>query len=152
MHYRIQSQISSLNSLFLVLDTIADEEIKSHFSKYLCIKVSGLLENFMKAQIGDYVDSTSSKSTAKYVKGKLKTFTNIDHKKLSTFLESFDEIWVEKFGDLVIDDLKSSLNAIISNRNNIAHGNNDSITPSIIKTHYENVKTIINILDTIIKK
>jgi hypothetical protein len=152
MHYRIRSQISSLDALFLTLDSIEDDEIKSHFSKYLCIKVSGLLENYIKSQIGDYVDSTCSQPTSKFVKGKLKTFTNIDFKKLSGFLESFDEKWKNQFDDIIEDRIKSSLNAIISNRNNIAHGNNDSITPRVMTEHYENLKLIINILDEIIKR
>lgn len=152
MHYRIRNQITSIDTLFATCDLIGDEEIKSHFSKYLCVKVSGLLENYMKSQVGDYVDATCSQATAKYVKNKLRTFTNIDYKKLSSFLESFDSNWCSEFQRLVVDDMKSSLNGIISNRNNIAHGVNDSITPSVIKRHYENLKLIIGILDNIIKR
>lgn len=61
MDLRVQAQIRSIDSLFEIAESIADEEIQGHFSKYLCIKTSGLLENYFKSQIGDYVDSTSSK-------------------------------------------------------------------------------------------
>ena len=152
MNYRVSNYIKSLDALFEVADKITDEEVKGHFSKYLCIKTSGLLETYFKGQIGDYVDATSPKPIANFTKDKFKTFTNIDTNKIQKLFNSFSPIWTETFDKEMSDELKSSLNAIISNRNNIAHGNNDSITFLSIKEHYANVKQIILILDKIIKK
>lgn len=56
------------------------------------------------------------------------------------------------FAKKMDDKLKSSLNSLISNRNNIAHGIPDAITFNIIKEHYEATKNVIRILDNIIKK
>lgn len=152
MNYRIQNQIRSLDTLFTTVESIAEEEVQAHFAKYLCVRVSGLFENYMKSQIGDYVDASSAQPTAKFVKNKLKTFTNIDYDKLDKFLSSFDENWCHIFRSSLSDSMKSSLNSVISNRNNIAHGNPDSITFGSMKTHYSNMKLIIEILDKIIKK
>ncbi|MBK7138438.1 MAG: hypothetical protein IPH74_05170 [Bacteroidetes bacterium] len=55
MNLRISNQISSINSLFKTGENIKEEEIQAHFAKYLCIKSSGLLENYLKSQVGDYV-------------------------------------------------------------------------------------------------
>lgn len=152
MHYRIRNQIQSLDSLFETAKKITDDEIQAHFSKYLCVKASGLLENYIKSQIGDYADSTSPQAVAKYIKKNFKNFTNIDYKKLCNFLESFDEQWKTDLESTLEEEIISSLNTIIANRNNIAHGNNDSITMRSIETHYENLKLIISILDDIIKR
>lgn len=152
MNYRIQAYIRSLDTLFSLAEQIQDEEVQGHFSKYLCVKTSGLLENYFKSQVGDYVDSSSSKPTASFVKAKFKSFTNIDYDKIYKLFENFSEDWTLALEDQMTDELKSSLNAIISNRNNIAHGNNDSITFRNMKVHYENMKRILGILDTIIKK
>ena len=152
MDLRIKSKISSLDALFLTAESIDEEEIQGHFSKYLCVKTSGLLENYIKSQVGDYVTSTSAQPTSSFVKSKIQRFTNIDYKKMTEFLSSFSSDWTEQFNKSLTDDLKSSLNAIISNRNNIAHGNNDSITMTNMKVHYANMKKIISILDNIIKK
>lgn len=87
------------------------------------------------------------------MKAKFKTFTNIDYDKIHKLFETFSSDWTSTLEKTKItDDLKSSLNAIISNRSNIAHGNNDSITYRNMKNHYKNMKRIIEILDTIIKK
>ncbi|MCK5029709.1 MAG: hypothetical protein KAR57_08740 [Bacteroidales bacterium] len=152
MDLRIRSQISSLDALFLTAERIEEEELQAHFSKYLCVKTSGLFENYIKSQVGDFVQSSSAKPTSNFVKSKIKRFTNIDYKKITEFLTAFSQNWTEQFNDKLSDDLKSSLNAIISNRNNIAHGHNDSITMRNMREHYENMKRIISILDGIIKK
>lgn len=152
MNLRIKSQISSIDSLFNTGETIKDEEIQAHFARYLCIKTSGLLENYIKSQIGDYVDVCSSKPTAKYVRNRMKTFTNVDCDKLITFLDSFNSEWTAAFLAKMNDRLKSSLNSLISNRNNIAHGNTDSITFNNIKQYYNDTKKVIDILDQVIKK
>ncbi|WP_286760608.1 HEPN domain-containing protein [Salegentibacter sp. UBA1130] len=150
MHYRIRNQISSLDALFDTAENLTDEEIQGHFAKYLCVKTSGLFESFIKSQIGDFADSTSAQPIAKHVKAKNKNFTNIDYRKLDGFLNSFSPDWWQKFEGKLTPDLKSSLNSVISNRNNIAHGNPDSITFGNMKTHYSNMKKIIELLDSII--
>ena len=152
MDSRITRQISSIDSLFKTGEKVKEDEIQAHFAKYLCVKSSGLLENFIKWQIGDYVDACSSRPVAKYVKNKMKTLTNIDYEKLTNFLDSFNPDWTEDFKDKMNDELKSSLNSVVSNRNNIAHGNTDSITFSNMKKYYEAIKEVITILDKIIKK
>ena len=152
MNRIITNNISSIESLFKLGEKIKDEEIQGHFAKYLCIKTSGLLENYVKATIGDYVDNSSSKPTANYVKSKMKAFASIDYQKLTNFLGSFNQDWKNDFCEKMDDKLKSSLNSLISNRNNIAHGIPDAITFNIIKEHYEATKNVIRILDNIIKK
>ena len=152
MHYRIRNQISSLDALFVTAESLEDEEIQGHFAKYLCVKTSGLFESYIKSQIGDYADSTSAQPIARHVKAKNKNFTNIDFRKLDGFLNSFSPDWWQKFETDLTADMKSSLNSVISNRNNIAHGNPDSITFGNMKTHYSNMKKVINLLDEIIKR
>jgi hypothetical protein len=98
------------------------------------------------------VDACSSKPVAMHVKNRMKTFTNIDYKKITTFLDSFNPEWTEIFNEQMSEELISSLNTVISNRNNIAHGNQDSISFGNMKKHYETIKEIIKILDGIIKK
>ncbi|MCC5945101.1 MAG: hypothetical protein JJT94_09200 [Bernardetiaceae bacterium] len=152
MNYRVRNQISSLDALFETADKISDEELQAHFAKYLCVKTSGLFENYMKAQVGDYVDVSSARPTANFVKNKTKSFTNINYQKLASFLNAFDNSWGRKFEEMLTPELKSSLNAVIANRNNIAHGIPDSISLGSMKIHYENMKKIITIIDSIIKK
>lgn len=152
MHFRVQNYIRSVDSLVRTAGEIKEEEIKSHVAKYICVKISGLLEVYFKSQIGDYVDATSSQPTAAFVKHRFKTFTNIDSEKIAKLLEVFSAEWADLYRSKMTEDLISSLNSIISNRNNIAHGNSDSITFNSIQTHYENVKKILNILDSIIRR
>ena len=94
MNLRIKSQISSLDALFQMVNNIGDEEIQAHFAKYLCVRTSGLFENYLKSQIGDFADSTSAKPIAEYIKSKNKNITNVDYKKLNSFFNSFSSVLV----------------------------------------------------------
>ena len=153
MDYRIQRKINSIDTLFKLCEKIEDEEIKSHFAKYLCVKVSGLFESCIIMIIENYVSKSSSKLTTKFVNTQMKKFTNIKFEKLKQLLYSFNEEWgkslEEKFKDI---QLKDSLDTIISNRHDIAHySNNSSITFGSIMNKYTDIKKIIEIVETIVK-
>ena len=49
----IASEIDSIKALFKKAEEIEDDELKSHFARYLCVRVAGLLENSMKHMIKD---------------------------------------------------------------------------------------------------
>jgi len=152
MNVKVSYYIDRLDNLFQLADGISDDEVKGHFAKYLCIRTSGLIEVFFKTQLEDYVTDTSPLPIANYVNNRFKTFTNINSKKIHDLLEVFSPLWAEQYDNKMTEELTSSLNSVISNRNNIAHGNNDSISMPNVKIYYENVKDIILILDDIISK
>ena len=152
MNFKVTSYIGKLDSLFTLADTISDDEVKGHFAKYLCIRTSGLVEVFFKTQIEDYAVGTSPKPIVSFVNHKFKTFTNINTKKINDLFEMFSLEWQQRFNDEMSEEQKSALNSVISNRNNIAHGNADSISLTNAKEYYLKVKEVLVILDGIISK
>lgn len=152
MNLRVTSYISKLDNLFTLAESIDDDEVKGHFAKYLCIRTSGLVEVFFKTQIEDYATGKSPKPIVSFVNHKFKTFTNITPKKINDLLEIFSADWSERFNNEMTDEQKSALNSVISNRNNIAHGNADNISLTNAKVYYEKVKELLGVLDGIITK
>ena len=152
MRWKIESQEKKLDELFELVRTVSDEETQSHLSKLLCIRASGLLEVAFKNLILDYLHGTSPKEIQSYVNKGIKNLSNLRHDKLINALSGFSKSWVEQFENEVTDELVSSLNSLISNRNNIAHGENDNITFRSVEKYYEDTKSIIEILKKIIKK
>ena len=152
MDLKVTSYINKLDSLFILAENIDDDEVKGHFAKYLCIRTSGLVEVFFKTQIENYASGSTPKPLSNYVNHKFKTFTNITPKKIRELLETFSSDWVEQFERNMTDEQKSALNSIISNRNNIAHGNADSISLTNAKEYYVKVKELLAVLDGIITK
>lgn len=152
MEYEVTKYITKLDKLFKMAEDIDDDdELQAHMARYLCIRTSGLIEVYMKSQINAYCSRSCPKEVVKFVNSHFKTFTNIDTDKLTKFFERFSTDWLEKFNDGMTEEMSSHLNAVISNRNNIAHGHNDSISLVPMQKYYTSVKNVINLLDTIIK-
>lgn len=152
MNSRVESYIQKLDSLFVLAEKIDDDEVKGHFAKYLCVKTSGLLEVFFKTQVADLVDKKTPKVVANYVNCQFKTFSSIDVHKIQKTFSLFSSDWVNEFNAQMSEEYMSALNSIISNRNNIAHGQNDSISLKNAKEYYVKLKNVMKILEMIMKK
>lgn len=152
MNYRVESYIHKLDNLFALAETINDDEVKGHFAKYLCVKTSGLLEVFFKSKIAELVDKKTPAPVANYVNYQFKIFSSIDTRKIQKTFSLFSQDWVDEFNAKMSEEYTSALNSIISNRNNIAHGQNDSISLRTAKEYYDKMKDIMNILEEIMDK
>jgi len=152
MRFRLDTQQRRLDELIELMDSLEDDMVKSHFSKYLCVRVSGYLENVIKTLIGSYIDKSCPAAVQTFVKNKIKNTTNLSVNKIVLFLENFDKEWASEFEAKLTDKMSETLNSVVSNRNQIAHGGHDNITPRIIKGYYEDVKEVVKILQEIIKK
>ncbi len=152
MNFKVNSYINKLDNLYKLAEKIDDDEIRGHFAKYLCIRTSGLVEVYFKTQIEDYATGASPKPIVKFLNHKFKNFTNINSTKILNLFELFSSEWVEKFNEETYEEQRSALDSVISNRNNIAHGNSDNISLANAKEYYIKVKEILTILDGIITK
>lgn len=152
MRLRIEAQEKKLDTLLLQINQIQDDEIKAHMSKYFCIRVSGFLENVIKILIANYLEGTSPKAISTYVQNTMKSVTNLSEDKLKKLLKKFDDDWEYNFCQKITEQQIESLNSIISNRNSIAHGQQDNISYKLIGQYYNDVKQVVLILKEIVKK
>ena len=152
MKWKLKQQEKKLDSLFELVNNVTNEEQKAYLAKFLCVRTSGYIESAIRNLINEFADKTTPKPIQSYVNKEVKYITNLKFDKLSNLLNSFDEDWKIEFEDKVNDAQKSAINSIVSNRNNIAHGENDSITYGSMKDYYTHCKEVVEILKSIIKK
>lgn len=152
MRLLLEVQERKLNDLLEKIKVVSDDEIKAHLSRYFCIKISGYLENVIKILIVHYSDGSSPKEVSNYLQQDVKNITNLSGEKIDRILTKFSKDWSSKFAERVSEQQIESLNSIISNRNNIAHGQQDNISLSVMIQYYEDLKGIVIILKDIIKK
>lgn len=152
MRLRLESQERKLDNLFLQINQVQDDEIKAHMSKYFCVLISGYLENVLKFLVANYSEGSSPQAISAYVQNTMRSATNLSGEKLSKLLKRFDDDWEGDFLNIVSEQQLESLNSIISNRNSIAHGQQDNISYSLIGQYFSDVKQIVLILKNIIKK
>ncbi|WP_452601873.1 MAE_28990/MAE_18760 family HEPN-like nuclease [Pontimicrobium sp. MEBiC06410] len=151
--YKLSIYERQLDSLYREVSQIQEGEInKAHLTRYLCVRTSGYLENVARILIAHFCDGTSPQPINNYIAKRTKYITNLDFKKLKALLSEFDTSWSAEFEERVNEQQRSSLNSVISNRNNISHGNQDSITYRDMVNYYRDVKDICKILIDIIKK
>ena len=152
MKLKLESQERKLYDLYQQISKVQDDEIKAHMSKYFCVKMSGYLENTIKILVANYSEKSSPQAISAYVQNSLKTTTNLSEDKLINLLKKFNDDWAVSFTEKINEQQIESLNSIISNRNSIAHGQQDNISYQIISQYFSDIKQIIGILKEIIKK
>jgi len=152
MKWKLQQQEKKLDNLFELVKSVEDDEEKALLSKFLCVRTSGFIESSMKNLVNDFSNGTSPKQIQKYVSNKIKFSTNLYPYRIAEILGTFDNEWRTTFESKITDEQKAALNSIISNRNNIAHGENDAINFTSMESYYKLAKEVVLMLTDIIKK
>ncbi|MGD2086648.1 MAG: MAE_28990/MAE_18760 family HEPN-like nuclease [Candidatus Aminicenantes bacterium] len=152
MERKLAEQINKLDSIFGSVSVIYDEELLSHYAKYLCILTSGLIENSLKIILNDYSSKASAPNIANYLNNQFKNITNLKDSKIQSILGCFSQEWKEEYLSKISSEQKDALDSLVTNRNQIAHGHNVGITYVRVKEYYKQIKDVIYLLKEIICK
>lgn len=148
---RYLHEISSrLDRVFESSKNIDDEEIKSHYARYLCVLTSGYLEESVKIIIGNYVSNRTPPAILNYVNSTTSNLTNLKTEKIINFLNTFDSKWKDEFEIILTEEEKDSIDSVVANRHQIAHGKNVGVSYVNIKEWYKNIKNVVEKIDKII--
>lgn len=152
----INSHKSRLDILFTKVNTITDLKMQSEWSKYVCILTSGYIEESLRSLLIAHATINSSPTIKKYVENHIKFITNCKNAKIKTILQAFDDRWVITYENELTrrstnpDELKNAIDSVIGNRHRFAHGGHGGLSFSTINNYYTNVKTVVDILTSII--
>ena len=137
-----------LDTLFGKIADVGDDlEMQSHWSKYLCIRVSGFLEVSIRSIYTEYCKNKSAPFVANYIEKKLSNFQNPTMQKISDLARAFNPQWADELDRFAEGEIKDSIVSIVAIRNKIAHGDNVGITFTRIKKYYENTILLIDFLE-----
>ncbi len=143
----LQGQRDKLDNLFQQVRTLQGQpELQAHFARYLCILVSGFLENAIVAIYTTYARDKSVPFVANYVETQLGRLQNPNMERILQVTGSFNPLWRDEIKEHVPAEVKDSVNSIVSVRNKIAHGESTGITYITIKQYYDNVLKLIAFL------
>lgn len=133
-----------LDATFSRVSSVSDDpEVQSDFAKYLCVLVSGYLENAVRELVQEHARQQSSPSVQKFVESSTRRFTNANCEKLKQLLGRFDTDWVAQLEISLIDEREEAVNSIVALKNSIAHGRSVGITFVRVKEYYENIQTVV---------
>lgn len=153
MNHKVKQYISDLESDIQLARKQSDDEIKSLLAKIVCIRISGLLEIALKCRISDYSEKKTPKEIKRFLTQKFKDITNLKAKKLCDILSTFSLDWQKSFEEKLSENsqIKSSLDSLITLRNDIAHGQNCVTSLSNVQQYFDDAKIVVGLFDRIIK-
>lgn len=142
----ITRQRQRLDDLFQKAKNLPDLEVQSHLSRYLCVSVSGFLENSVRVTYTEYARRRADVSVADFVESRLRQFQN---PKMGSILElagAFSQEWRQRLEDETSGQLGESVNSIVGNRHKIAHGESVGLTLHTLIQYYADALRVVDLL------
>ncbi|MBD2453540.1 hypothetical protein H6G80_05560 [Nostoc sp. FACHB-87] len=137
-----------LDNLFEKVNQLPDDnELKAHWARYLCILVSGFIENSVRAIYSQYAKNKAIPNIANFVERKLDDLQNPKMEKILQLTGAFSLQWESNLRKATEGELKDAIDSIVANRNNIAHGQDVGITYATIKDYYEKAFKVIQMIE-----
>ena len=121
-----------------------DPELLSDFARYLCVLVSGYLEQSVIELLLEHVRKHSSPSIQQHVERRLRQFTNAKAQRLLDLIGSFDVDWRRDLEKFLVDEHKDAVNSIVDLKNTISHGRSAGVTLASARDYYTRVKDVVN--------
>ena len=145
----IHQQKQRLDELFKAASNLSDIEMQSHWSRYLCVLVSGFLENSVELCLSEYTRRVTNAAVSNFVSAKLRGFQNPKMHSILELFGSFNPEWRAQLEAIVQDQLSDSVNSIVGNRHKIAHGESVSLSMTSLAAYYKDAVTVIDLLQEI---
>ena len=101
----------------------------------------------MRIIYSEYVKNKSTLQIANFVESQLDEFQNPKMEKILRLTGLFSREWESNLKKDTEGELKDSVDSIVSNRNNIAHGQDVAITYVRIKTYYQNALKVVDLIE-----
>jgi hypothetical protein len=141
----IESQRKKLDATFKRAGSSkADFELYSDLAKYLCVLVSGFLEQAIIELLLEYIRIHSHVSVHQHVEPRLRQFTTAKTHRIIELFGSFDPNWRKDLEIFLVDQHKDAIDSVVANRQNIAHGKSVGITMARVQAYYDLVKEVVD--------
>lgn len=121
----------------------ADLELLSDFARYLCVLVSGFVEQTTIELLIEYARTHSDPRIQRHVERNVRHATNLNAQRLIDTVGAFDPVWRSELEQFIVDEYKDALDGIVNLRNGVAHGRYVGVTFSRASDYYGRVKRII---------
>lgn len=141
--HRLKQQ---LDSTFARAATLGDSiELRSDFARYLCVLLSGFLEQAVVELILEHARKRSGPSVQEYVESQMRRFTNAKAQKLIELLGSFDPDWGKGMtAFFVTGGTKEAVDSIVDLKNTIAHGRSVGVTITRVTAYYGQIQVVVS--------
>jgi hypothetical protein len=140
----VERQRQRLDATFKRASSIGgDAELLSDFARYLCVLVSGFLEQAVIEVALEHVRTHSDASVHKHVEQHLRRFTTANPQRIIDLLGGFDSTWRTDLEKYLVDEYKDAVSSVVDLRQSISHGRSVGVTMARIQEYYARVKQVV---------
>jgi hypothetical protein len=133
-----------LEALFVAIDGAdLSPELTAHYSRYLCVLVSGHAEQSVKELVVQYARLCSNEQMQRYVGKQVGRLRNLTLERLKQLVESFKVDWWTTLEQNRADEL-DAFGSVATVRNAISHGVETSVTMATVKQYFEQISTVLD--------
>lgn len=156
MNSSISSHRQKIDARFNKVSSISDPADQGEWSRYLCILVSGYIEESLRILLETYAVNHASPYIQNFVCKEIKGITNCKTNKIIDILCKFNSDWGNNFTSQIAaksninNEIKDSIDSIVTTRHAIAHGKSTGLSYSTVSNYYKNVKKAVEVLENII--
>jgi hypothetical protein len=137
-----------LDALFQKTTELPDsEEIRSHWARYLCVLVSGFIEESLLILLTNYTSRHADERLQDFIVHRLKRVQNAKHGVILDLLAQFDQSWKVSFEANTRGELADAINSVVDVGHKIAHGKSTGISIATISEYWTRVVRAIEILE-----
>lgn len=146
----IQEHQRRLDRLFSRVDELNrngnEPELVSDLTRYLCVLLSGFIEQSVRTVYAEYARAKATPAIVNFVESELESFQNPKMGKLLDLTGKFSPVWRAELAEKTQGQIREQIDAIVSNRNRIAHGENVGVSYVYLKDYYSSAKKLVDIL------
>jgi hypothetical protein len=142
---QVHSERQRLDETFKRAASVKDDlELSSDFARYLCVLVSGFLEQAVIELLVEFVGKRSADSIQRHLEPHLRRFTTAKSKNIIVLLGSFDLTWQKDLEDYhLVDERKDAVDSVVNLRQTISHGRSTGVTMVSVQRYYDRVKEVV---------
>ena len=134
-------------------DTSLDIQLVGHLGRYSCVSAAGFVENSLSEVFVDFIRRGTRPQVADYAIRSLRKIQNPKSAKFVEVAKAFDaavgnalEIYLDKDNQ----KRKDSIDSIMANRHQIAHGKPSAITLSRVRRYLDDIEEVIVFIERLI--
>lgn len=142
---RFHQRKTKIESLLRQAKSVESDELQNELARYICIRISGLIETTVRDCYVEYVKSRCAPDVAQYVGQQLKRFQNPDMDKLIDLARGFNEKWSSELEN-IDSEIKEAVISVVATRNSVAHGGDQGIRLITVGGYYHQVIRLLLII------
>ena len=123
-------------------------ELQAHWAKYLCVLVSGVLENALVELYRDFSSKAASEPVANFAGSRLAKIQNPNADRFVQTARSFKISWGDDLAlFLESEGRKDAIDSVMNNRHQIAHGKSSGITVARVGNYLDKAEEVLNFIE-----